>query len=221
MHHLFLLLSREERKIISLHIIPSSQNDPFAPEHAVVISLSSFHAPLPVSLRHGISLHPILFYPLSFPQQLLATTASQPTSQHPLHRKLHHRFRNLRTGYFVRPLRQVDRFLKSKVPAGHHAPEGLSCDPRAQQQKCCQIIDTLCAEAFQGQILPVRNRGIFTSGERQRRNTSLGRNPSNKSVGVSVKKRSICVASSVSMSFVANAALDGRRFKRLRSRRNG
>lgn len=194
MHHLFLLLSREERKIISLHIIPSSQNDPFAPEHAVVISLSSFHAPLPVSLRHGISLHPILFYPLSFPQQLLATTASQPTSQHPLHRKLHHRFRNLRTGYFVRPLRQVDRFLKSKVPCGASTLPKDSAVTTCSAAEALQIIQHFVCRGVSGTNLPVRNRGIFTSGERERRNTSLGRNPSNKSVGVSVKKRSICVA---------------------------
>ena len=62
---------------------------------------------------------------------------------------------------------------------------------------------------------------ISTSGERQRRNTSFGRNPSNKSVGFSVKKGSIWVPSSVSMSFFANAALYDRRFKPLRSRRNG
>ena len=103
--HLLSLLSRKEREIISLHIISSSHDYSFSPEHPVVVSLSSFHASLPVPFRHCISLHPTLIYTLSLPQQLLATTLLHPPTKHSLHRKRHHRFRNLLTRDFVRPFR--------------------------------------------------------------------------------------------------------------------
>ena len=82
-------------------------------------------------------------------------------------------------------------FLKPELPVRNWIFNGLSRDPRDKQKKRRRIIDTLCAEPFQRPILPVEIGGIFTSGATKRRNTSLGRNPSNNSVGFSVKKGSI------------------------------